>query len=154
MKKLSYIASSAVLVAAMAVTPFVAFGQTYATMPVLYNQSGMSVNSGAGPLAAGYYYVNAGPSQGGQQVYYYGNGTFYNATTMTYGGGVSDPNGTAGVMLNYSQPVTPGVPNTGAGGMATTNWIVLSVATLALVGSVVYISRKAYMDSRITVSTS
>ena len=121
-----------------------AYAQT-ATMPALYNQNGAEVNSGSGTLGAGYYYLGGGPSQGGHQVYYYGNGTYYDATTQTYGGSVTDPNGTAGVVLNYANTTTtvPGVPNTGAGGQAASNWLVLLLAGAAFLVSTAYITGRA-----------
>lgn len=120
-----------------------------ATMPVLYNSSGQPVNvNSTGALAAGYYYLAPGSQQ---QVYYYGNGVFYNPATGTYGGSsVYDPNGTAGVSLGYSTAVTspsyttsgtPGVPNTGAGGEATATWITLILAGLIVAGGVTYLVR-------------
>lgn len=65
-------------------------------MPALFNQNNSQVNGGTGYLSAGYYYLGGGPSSGAVQVYYYGNGTFYNPNTMTYGGSITNPNGTAG----------------------------------------------------------
>ena len=113
------------------------------TMPVLYDQNGTAVNNSTTVLGAGYYYLNGSPAQGGHQVYYYGNGTYYDPATQSYGGSVSDPNGTAGVSLNYVAPtVTPGVPNTGAGGMAAYNWAVLIISGLALVASATYIVQR------------
>ena len=144
MKKITYLASSAILIAAMAVTPLVAFGQTQTTMPVLYDGSGAAVNTGTGNLTAGYYYLFGGPSQGGRQVYYYGNGTYYDPVTMSYGGSVSDPYGTAGVTINLAQATTPSAPNTGAGGYATSNWLILVAAALAVSGSLAYIGMRAY----------
>jgi hypothetical protein len=89
-----------------------AFAQTTATMPVLYNQNNQAVNTGSGYLAPGYYnLVNGNVTN---QVYYYGNGTFYNPSTQMYGGSVTDSSGTAGVALNYhsSSPIYSGVMST------------------------------------------
>jgi hypothetical protein len=113
--------------------------QSLATMPVLYNQNGAAVNTGAGSLIAGYYFLGGSQAQGGHQVYYYGNGTFYDPTTLTYGGSVRDPSGTAGVNLGYGTTVTPGLPNTGLGGDAATNWIVLGIMALVAVSGVTYL---------------
>lgn len=127
--------------------PVVAMAQTYqaATMPVLYNSSGQAVNIGnTTALAAGYYSL----SPGGQQVYYYGNGTFYNPSTETYGGSVTNPLGTAGVNLGYSVTVmspdatyaaTPGVPNTGAGGEALATWITLALSLAIAASGISYL---------------
>lgn len=123
-----------------------------ATMPVLYNQSGQAMNvNTTGPLAAGYYYLGTG---GTHQVYYYGNGTYYDPSSGTYGGSaVNDPNGTSGVSLGYSSAVTapgyvtsgssntPGVPNTGAGGDATATWITLAISGLIVAGGATYLVR-------------
>lgn len=123
-----------------------------ATMPVLYNQSGQAMNvNTTTALPAGYYYLGTG---GTHQVYYYGNGTYYDPSTGTYGGSaVNDPNGTAGVSLGYSSAVTapgyvtnangsaPGVPNTGAGGDATATWITLAISALIVAGGATYLVR-------------
>lgn len=156
-KKASYAAIGALMIGS-ALLPLAASAQTYTTttttsgvqavMPVLYNANGQAVNvNTTGPLAAGYYYLGTGASQ---QVYYYGNGVFYNPSTGVYGGSaVYDPNGTAGVALGYSTEVTspssvtttntPGVPNTGAGGEATATWVTLILAALVVAGGVAYL---------------
>jgi hypothetical protein len=110
----------------------------------------VNVNT-TGPLAAGYYYLATGAQH---QVYYYGNGVFYDPATGTYGGSaVYDANGTAGVSLGYSTAVTnpgyvtstgsasgtPGVPNTGAGGDATATWVTLAIAGLVVIGGIAYL---------------
>jgi hypothetical protein len=136
---------SVVCAAALALGSVAAMAQTSAdsaVMPQLYNQSGAVVNSGNTALPAGYYYLGGTPAQGGHQVYYYGNGTYYDPTTQTYGGSVSDPNGTAGVALNYStSPIasTPGVPNTGAGGDGVMNWLLLSISAMTVLLGGAYI---------------
>jgi hypothetical protein len=117
--------------------------QVMATMPTLYNQAGTPVNTGTGRLAAGYYYLQPG---GVGQIYYYGDGTFYNPATNLFGGSVSNPNGTAGVTLNYATTgtvTTPGVPNTGLGGGAQSIWLALIVSALvAMAGTgYLYVSR-------------
>jgi hypothetical protein len=71
-------------------------GFNMAVMPTLFNSNNTAVNTGTGFLAAGYYNL------GGHQVYYYGNGTFYDPSTQTYGGSISNPKGTAGTSLGYS----------------------------------------------------
>lgn len=128
----------AALLASAAIMPLAAFAQTStgrATMPTLYDQSGNVVNStAASKLGPGYFYLSPG---GQQQVYYYGNGTFYNPATGTYGGSVNNPRGTAGVDLGYVNSGTaiaanPGVPNTGAGGDAPMNWAVLAASALVV----------------------
>jgi hypothetical protein len=152
-KKTSYAVMGALMLGS-ALMPLAASAQTYTTtasgvqavMPVLYNASGQPVNvNTTGPLAAGYYYLGTGATQ---QVYYYGNGVFYNPGTGVYGGSaVNDPNGTSGVALGYSTDVTnpssvtttPGVPNTGAGGEATATWITLILAALVVAGGVAYL---------------
>jgi hypothetical protein len=81
--------------------------QVATTMPTLYNQSGVVVNAGTGYLSAGNYYLGGGLSYGGHQVEYYGNGTFYDPTTMQYGGSITNTNGTAGAVLGYAMTTTP-----------------------------------------------
>jgi hypothetical protein len=96
--------------------------------PVFYNApNGTAANPGGTPLNAGYYYAS-----NGDQVYYYGNGTYYDPTTQTYGGQA----------FGTSASLVPGVPNTGAGGMATETWLVL-LASLAIAGSgIAFITRR------------
>lgn len=149
-KKTSYALMGALMLGS-ALLPFAASAQTttasgvQAVMPVLYNANSQPVNvNTTGPLAAGYYYLSTGAVQ---QVYYYGNGVYYNAATGVYGGSaVNNPNGTAGVALGYSTDVTspttvvtPGVPNTGAGGEAMATWITLIVAAVVVAGGVAYL---------------
>lgn len=126
---------------ASALMPLAASAQMAATMPVLYNSTGQVVNSGnTTALGAGYYFLNA---NGTSQVYYYGNGTYYNAATGEYGGSVSNPLGTSGASLGYvnnTSVVTgttyPGVPNTGVGGEAAATWTTLALSGLiVLLGS-------------------
>ncbi len=73
---------------------------TIATMPQLFNQNGFQVNS-SGYLVAGYYYMGGGPSAGGHQIEYYGNGTYYDPSIRMYGGSITNQYGTAGVSLGY-----------------------------------------------------
>ena len=116
------------------------------TMPVLYNQQGNVVNmpNNGSSLSAGTYYTN---NNGTGVVYYYGNGRYYDPATMTYWGSSVNPNGSSGSAISILDPngftpvttgtyttVTPGVPNTGAGGYATENWIILAVGTLIVLG--------------------
>lgn len=126
--------------------PVAAFAQTAATMPVFYNAQGQQVNgAGSAALPAGYYYLQ--PNGQGQQVYYYGNGTYYDPSIGQYGGSVSNPNGTAGANLGYTNgtvgqydnTTTPGVPNTGAGGGALAAWLTLILAGSAVVLGVMYL---------------
>ncbi len=139
----SYMATMAI-VASLAFAPISTFAQVQATMPVLYNQSGQAVNNGTtGPLAAGYYYLQ--PNQPGTQVYYYGNGTYFDPVTGLYGGSaVNDPYGIAGVSLGYSstvlQPTTPTVPNTGAGGNAGVTWAILAVSAAVVAAGTAYLA--------------
>ena len=102
-----------------------ATGQT----PVFYNQAGQAVNPAGTSVPAGNYYL-----ANGNQVEYYGNGTYYNPTTQTYGG------------MIFGGPVTtvsaPGIPNTGMGGQATMNWFVLAATALIFAGATVYIYRR------------
>ena len=149
-KKTSYAVMGALMLGS-ALLPLAASAQTtvsgvQAVTPVLYNASGQPVNvNTTGPLAAGYYYLGTGATQ---QVYYYGNGVYYNPSTGVYGGSaVNNPNGTSGVALGYSTDVTnpasvtttPGVPNTGAGGEATATWVTLILAALVVAGGVAYL---------------
>lgn len=114
-----------------------AHAQVMATMPVLYNASGQAVNTVPNvPLAAGWYFLQPGGSST-YEVYYAGNGTYsyYDTNMGSYGGSVNDPDGTAGVTLNYvatllSSPGTPGIPNTGAGGDSTMVWVTLILSGL------------------------
>ena len=108
------------------------------TMPPLYNSSNTQVNSTSAYLPAGYYFL-----AGGQQVYYYGNGTYYNATAGVYGGSVNNPNGLAGVSLGYvaSASTVPGLPNTGAGGNALLNWMLLVASALVASAGLSYLIR-------------
>ena len=118
-----------------------ASAQTMATMPTLYNQSGTAVNIATNSyLPAGTYYLAPGGSAA-TQVRYYGNGMFYNPTIGIYGGSVNDPNGTAGVTLNYVASVenAPGVPNTGMGGYALFTWMTLAISGLVAVAGLAYL---------------
>lgn len=121
-----------------------------AIMPTLYNQSGSPVNTGGGSLAAGWYYL-----QGGRQIYYYGNGTYYDPIAGTYGGSVNNPTGAAGANLyNFAQTpgtgtgtgtggtgVTPGLPNTGSADRAMYNWMTLAILGAIIITSLVYLAR-------------
>jgi hypothetical protein len=115
--------------------------QTTATMPTLYSQSGVAMNVSTNTyLPAGWYFLQPGGAAA-SQVYYYGNGTFYNANTMTYGGSIGDPNGTAGVVLNYTSPVgTPGLPNTGAGGNSAMVWMTLILSGMVAVAGLAFLA--------------
>ncbi len=42
---------------------------------------------------------------------------------------------------------TPGTPNTGAGGDATTNWAILAVTGVVVIGGVAYLMRKPQSQS-------
>jgi len=116
-------------------------------MPALFDQSGKQVNTASSsPLQAGYYYL-----QGGDRVYYFGDGTYYDPTTQMYGGNVIDRNGTAGVSFNYSTTNTgsnvamvssPGVPNTGFGGNAENTWTALGLSGLIAVAGLAYLATR------------
>lgn len=114
--------------------------QSTATMPVLYNQNGIAVNTTSNTvLAAGWYYLAPGGAMA-NQVQYFGNGTFYQPSNGTYGGSVGDPYGTAGVSLNYVLPsMTPSVPNTGAGGTSALTWVTLALSALVAAGGLAYL---------------
>lgn len=143
-KSAYFSAFTALIMAASLSWSALAQAQTASSMPVLYNSSGNTVNTSGGTLSAGTYYLGGTPSQGGHQVQYLGNGTYYDPTTLTYGGSVSDPNGTAGVSFGYTVPSTsPGIPNTGAGGNASTTWFVLIASAVVALGGMAYISRQA-----------
>ncbi len=116
-------------------------GSEFTVMPILYNSSGVAMNTGTGSLPAGYYFT--APS-GGMQVYYYGNGTFYNPTTGLYGGSVSNPSGRAGpISIAIAQvPTTPGVPNTGVGGNSAILWAELIVAVGLVIVGMTYLARR------------
>jgi hypothetical protein len=135
------------------------------TMPVLYDQSGNAVNTGSGTtLSAGWYYTQPG-GNASQQVYYYGNGTYYDPTTRMYGGSTQNPSGASGFVIpatggtgttgtgtgtgttgTGTGTVTPGVPNTGAGGDALLNWMLLLSAAGLLGAGVVYASWKVNLE--------
>jgi hypothetical protein len=117
-------------------------------MPELYMTQGGTVSNGAGSsaLTPGWYYM-----QSGNRVYYYGNGTYYDPVTQTYGGSVSNPNGTAGAYTytvnnssgsNAGTSVTPSVPNTGAGGDAPLNWFLLLASGTIAVGGALYLTKQ------------
>jgi hypothetical protein len=136
------------------------------TMPALYDQSGTQVNSAnsTSRLQAGTYYLN---NNGTNEVYYYGNGNYYDPRTMTYWGTNTNSNGAAGTgIINLSASLaqtntntntgntgtgdtttgsdttlTPGVPNTGAGGAALTNWLLL-IGSISALSLIVYASRR------------
>jgi hypothetical protein len=142
MKKVSYFSASALMVATMVIAPFVSMAQVQATMPALYNQFGQQVNNqNVAPFAAGIYYLQ--PNQTGL-VNYYGNGTYYDPSMGVYGGSaVNDPYGRAGVALGYvvsaGTTFTPTVPNTGAGGDASVNWMLFIVSGVAVVAGGIYL---------------
>ena len=134
----------AALLASAAVLPLAAMAQTsQAMMPTLYDQSGNPVNTGVSAVPAGYYFLQTG---GQHQVYYYGNGTYYDASTGMYGGSTSNPNGTSGAGLGYTPSTgtvvatVPGVPNTGAGGNAPMNWALLAVSGAVVLGGAAFMS--------------
>ena len=126
----------AIAVSSIAVTAVNA--QTVGTMPMLFNQNNVEVNGSNTYLAAGYYNL-----AGGQQVYYYGNGTFYNATAQTYGGSVNNPSGMAGVSIGSagSAATAPGLPNTGVGGNAAMNWTILLASAAIAVAGIAYLGK-------------
>ncbi len=139
--------SKIVAVAAFAFVLLLANGahaQTYGTMPALYNSTGGQVNGSGTILAPGTYYLQ---SNGTMPVTYFGDGTYYNPSTNTFGGSVYDPTGVAGL---YTIPVTSGttgsvgIPNTGAGGNASANMIALAVAGLAAVAGAAYLVRSRH----------
>ena len=108
-----------------------------ATMPALYNSAGMQVNnSNTGALPAGDYFLAPGASTN-TEVYYYGNGTYYDSTTGMYGGSVADPNGTAGITINSTG--APGVPDTGFGGDSAAVWMTLLASGLVIAGGATYL---------------
>ena len=113
---------------------------TSGSMPILYDQNGNQVNATNGSIPAGYYYLNAPQSQGGHQVEYYGNGTYYDPTTQTYGGSINSNSSTG---TSNSSSVTPGAPNTGEGGMAAYNWLILGLSAAVFLGSVAFVATRA-----------
>ncbi len=126
-----------------------AHAQVMATMPVLYNAAGQAVNTVPNiPLAAGWYFLQPGASTN-YEVYYAGNGTYsyYNTSMGSYGGSTMNPNGTAGVTLNYVASLlnspgtvtTPGIPNTGAGGNSTNLWLTLVTSGLVTATGLAYL---------------
>jgi hypothetical protein len=143
------IAVCAVVVLAAGMSGVQAQNVTGTLMPVLYDQSGDEVNTASGTLSAGWYYTQPSGNTN-QQVYYYGNGTYYDPVTRTYGGSVLNPSGRAGFVITSTTPppipTTPGVPNTGAGGDALLNWLLL-ISAAGLVGAmIVYASWKVNVE--------
>ena len=142
MKKLAYLTASTLLVASMVIVPALAMAQVQAMMPALYNSSGQQVNYGnTTALPAGNYYLQT--NQTGM-VQYYGNGTYYDPSMGVYSGSAAnDSIGRAGVALGYvvssGTTVTPTVPNTGAGGDASVNWMLLIVSGMVVVAGGVYL---------------
>jgi hypothetical protein len=112
-------------------------------MPVLYNSSGVAVNTSGGVLQAGTYYLGTGATQ---PVTYFGDGSFYNAATNMYGGSVYNPTGAAGIYNIPAQGEAPdpgpvGIPNTGAGGDAMGVWALLALSGSAAVAGAFYLAR-------------
>ena len=140
MKKITSIIAIAAFVAVSVAGMTGVSAQTMSTMPTLYNQYGAAVNVASNvSLVAGWYYLAPGAAPA-NQVYYYGNGTYYQASTGTYGGSVGDPYGTANVSLSYVSPVgTPGLPNTGAGGGFVLAWSILFLSGLVTAAGIVYL---------------
>lgn len=109
--------------------------------PTLYNQNGMVVNgfnSSTNSMIPGWYYTASGVP-----LYYYANGVYYDPSTQTYGGTVIY-GGAAGPTLGstaLSNIFTPGVPNTGLGGIALYAWFALIASAAAAVFGVRYLSR-------------
>ena len=119
--------------------------QAMAVMPVLYNASSQAVNTTSGvSLAAGNYYLQPGASSV-NEVYYNGAGVFsyYNTSNGSYyGGSVYNPNGTAGVSLNYvANPTSPSVPNTGVGGDSAVLWFTIVLSGLVTASGLAYLAR-------------
>jgi len=56
----------------------------------------------------------------------------------------TDTSGTASTTTTGTEntTATPGVPNTGAGGDAATNWAILAVTGIVVIGGVAYLMRK------------
>lgn len=144
------VASGVAIATLLPIAAFAQVGTTVGQMPVLYSSTGTAMNtSGTSSLGAGYYYL----SPGGQQVYYFGNGTYYNPATGEYGGNIGNPTGRAGSYTATYYPVaqaptqtvpgvadnslTPGVPNTGAGGGSLAAWVTLVVSGVAMVGGLI-----------------
>lgn len=143
MTRFTYLAVAAVIVSASLTFSASVHAQTNSvTFPVLYNSSGQAVNSGTSgtSLPAGYYFT----SPGGTQVYYYGNGTYYDPSTHLYGGTVNDPSGAAGVYyVNSSTGTVVGAPNTGAGGESPLMWFLLVASGIVAIGGISYLTRVA-----------
>lgn len=122
------------IVALFAVSAFV--GAVYAeevTMPILYNAEGVAVNTGDDVLPEGYYFLDAG---GNREVYYYGDGTYYDLTTANYHGNSGNPTGKAGVFtVNDTEA---GVPNTGVGSASFRNWATFAMVALVVLAGGAY----------------
>jgi hypothetical protein len=145
MNKITAILTSVLMMAVFAFLPVSASAQMSNTMPALYNESGDQVNDESGTkLSAGYYFLDSDASAD-SRVYYFGNGTFYNANTGTYGGHISNPNGTAGVTFADMTPViTPGVPNTGTGGPSLILILTLVLSGILAVTGLTYIASERH----------
>lgn len=108
-KSISTLLIAFVAISASASVALSVHAQTYTT-PVLYSQNGTAVNPNGTTEPAGYYYNSSG-----QQIYYYGNGTYYNPSTATYGGTAFPTTGT--VVTSTPSGTTP-VFYSSAGGTA------------------------------------
>lgn len=147
MKSLLYTFTLMTFLSMALIAPLSASAQVMATMPTLYNQNGVAVNvNNTSPLPAGYYYLQ--PSAlASSQVYYYGNGTYYDESTHLFGGSINNSNGVAGVPLGYAVVTStivssPGVPSTGVGGNAVTLWSIVIASVAVLVSGGAYLMNR------------
>ncbi|MES2216476.1 MAG: hypothetical protein V4481_04245 [Patescibacteria group bacterium] len=101
---------------------------TSAGTPILQN--------GVTPTTNGTYY-----STTGVPLYYY-NGSYFYPNTSTGGTSGGTSGGTTGNTGTGGTSVTPGVPNTGAGGSSAVNWAILLASGLVAVGGVTYLARR------------
>ena len=113
---------------------------TTTNMPTFYDQAGNQVGANGASMPAGYYYLQTG---GGHQIYYYGNGTYYDPTTQTYGGMINGANGTTGSTGgtgSTGSTGTVGFPNTGEGGNAAANWALIVTSGALAIGGAAYLT--------------
>ncbi len=127
-----------IAIVALLLTAFVIGEKVHAqtsTAPVLYNQSGGTVDvydSATDSLTPGWYYTDTGSPR-----YYYANGVYYDPASQSYGGSVLYPtaDGPTGAF-------TPGVPNTGAGGTALLAWLGLLLSGVIAIAGAHYLTRE------------
>ncbi len=139
MIKFTSLVTGTLMLALSVLLPVAASAQISNTMPALYDASGDQVNdNNSTSLAAGYYFLDS-DAEMNSRVYYFGNGTYYNANTGMYGGHISNPSGRGGATFVDSMVVVPGVPNTGAGGQSPVLWLMLALTGILAITGMTYL---------------